>query len=237
MKKYNPELKKYMKKHRFYNTDPLVYVDDLEDIETGYDIFMATRNFPDDEVWHPFIQNHLEKFTPMPFPFEEQLPFILFVSSEQMQISIVKHLKRINGFNPSIDPIPFDKLPTNIVSYITKKQEELKIIKKQIHDNTFFEKNIIGIYCDLDYNNELDRIFRHLKIDIVIFANGSNLKIKFHNFKRKFYEIQGKTVDLDSFMNILIDYTGKPKEENGFLIMQNTISQGDLVEILKSNII
>ena len=66
----------------------------------------------------------------------------------------------------------------------------------------------------------MDRIFRHLKIDIVIFANGSNLKIKFHNFKRKFYEIQGKTVDLDSFMNILIDYTGKPKEENGFLIMQ-----------------
>ena len=96
---------------------------------------------------------------------------------------------------------------------------------------------MIGIYCELDYSKELEKIFRHLKIDIVIFANNSELKIKFHNFKRRFFEIQGKTVDMDSLINILVDYGGKPKEEEGFYIMLNNISKGDLIEILKTNII
>ena len=42
---------------------------------------------------------------------------------------------------------------------------------------------------------------------------------------------------MDSLINILVDYGGKPKEEEGFYIMLNNISKGDLIEILKTNII
>ena len=232
---YDPKTKKQIKKHRLYNVGPLVTVKDLKTLETGMDIFVEAKGLHNDK-WFSFFKNYLSKCNLLPFPFEEQLQFILILSNRNIQTQIVKRLRSIDSYNPSTDPIPYSSLPQNLMSYIRKKQEELVVLKKEIREGAFFKNNIIGVYLNREYSDEIAELLKYLKIDIIIFAGKEKLKIKFHNFEPKFYEIQGKTIHIDDIFTILIDYGGKPEKKDNMYTLNNYISQGDLIEIIKSNI-
>jgi hypothetical protein len=127
-------------------------------------------------------------------------------------------------------------LPENITKNISKKQKELTIIKEDIKNNLFVEKNIIGIYTTLPYSEELFSIYKYLKFDVIIFSNNDQLRISFSDFEQKFYEIQGKTINKKNIFEILQDYGRIPKKENDFYVMLNNIEKGELIDIIKDNI-
>lgn len=235
MKVYDPKRKKHVRKIKLYNVGPLTTVENLNEIETGLDVFMALKKDFKDK-WFLFLKNYVQRCNFLPFDFEDQLNFLILVCNENSRIELLKKLRSISEYDPNTDPIPYDKLPHNLLKYIKTKQNYLSIIKKDIKENLFVEKNIIGIYTELTYSKELVELYDYLKIDIIIFSNNNELKIKFNQFDKKFYEIQGKDIDIKNIFEVLYDYGGKPQKENDFYTMSNTIEKGELIELIKNNI-
>ena len=233
MNTYDPKLKKHIKNRKLYNVGPLVTMDNIDKIETGWDVFIEMKHL--DDKWFYFIQHHLTRCEMLPFPFEEQLQFILLSSTPNIQTQLIKSLKKITTYNPNTDPIPINELPNNLTNYILRKKEELISIKMDLNQ-IFHKNNIIGIYTLKQYSKELENIFNYFKIDILIFANQNKLMFKINNYEPKFYEIKGKNIDIENILSILMDYGGKPKQNNDFYELENNIEKGELIDIIKTNI-
>lgn len=235
MKTYNPQLKKHTRKMKLYNVGPLVTVDNIDKIETGIDTLDALKNKNNKDVWLTFVKNHITRFNSLPFPMEEQLPFLYYICNDEMQVQLCKQLNKISSFNPNTDPIPFDKLNDSLRNYLYKKQQLLTNINQIIKKEMFVKKNFVGIYYPEDFQIEIFNLLKFLGFDIIIF-NKNKLDLFIDDREPKFYEIQGKKINIQNILDLLEDYCGKFKKNENRYSYENSLEKGDLLSIIKDNI-